>query len=66
MFAARGGFVYYTVNNQISTFQPYRPASAYTVPFTVADPGSPGTALTLYGIPLKSTEKQQERESVTH
>ncbi len=47
---ARVGFVYYTVKNQVATFQPDRPASAYTVPFTVTDPVT-GSALTLYGIP---------------
>ncbi len=34
---ARVGFVYYTVKNQTGTFQPNRPASAYTVPFNVVD-----------------------------
>jgi hypothetical protein len=55
---ARVGYVYYTVNNQINTYQPLRPASAYTVPFTVVDKGPDniaGTAddqnLTFYGIP---------------
>ncbi|MCA1586799.1 MAG: DUF4850 domain-containing protein [Acidobacteria bacterium] len=55
---ARVGFVYYTVNNQTATFQPFRPASAYTVPFNVLDPGEDGAALTaddgtltFYGIP---------------
>jgi hypothetical protein len=47
---ARVGFVYYTVNDQIETMQPYRPASAYTVPFTVTDPVT-GQSLTFYGIP---------------
>ncbi|HYU77458.1 MAG TPA: carboxypeptidase regulatory-like domain-containing protein [Vicinamibacterales bacterium] len=55
---ARVGFVYYTVKDQIAQFQPFRPASAYTVPFTIADRGADnvlGTAddanLTFYGIP---------------
>jgi hypothetical protein len=55
---ARVGFVYYTVKNQTGTFQPFRPASAYTVPFTVVDVGPDGVKgtaddqnLTLYGIP---------------
>lgn len=46
----RFGFVYYTVKNQVSTYQPFRPASAYTVPFNVADPVT-GNQLTFYGIP---------------
>ncbi len=55
---ARVGFVYYSVKDQTGTFQPLRPASAYTVPFTVVDRGNDGllgTAddqnLTAYGIP---------------
>jgi len=55
---ARVGFVFYSVANQTGTFQPNRPASAYTVPFTVVDPGGDGVAgtaddqnLTAYGIP---------------
>jgi hypothetical protein len=55
---ARLGFVYYSVKNQTGTFQPRRPASAYTVPFTVVDVGEDGirgTAddqnLTAFGIP---------------
>jgi hypothetical protein len=55
---ARVGFVYYTVGNQTGTFQPNRPASAYTVPFTVVDRGNDGVLgtsddqnLTAYGIP---------------
>jgi hypothetical protein len=55
---ARVGFVYYTVKNQTGTFQPNRPASAYTVPFNVVDPGPDGITgnaddqnLTAYGIP---------------
>lgn len=55
---ARVGFVYYTVSDQVAQSQPFRPASAYTVPFTVIDRGadnilgSPDDAnLTLYGIP---------------
>ena len=56
----RTGFVYYSVKNQVGTvgFQPNRPASAYTVPFSVVDPGPDGIAgnavdqsLTAYGIP---------------
>ena len=38
----RVGFVYYSVKNQTGTFQPNRPASAYTVPFNVVDPGPDG------------------------
>jgi hypothetical protein len=45
---ARVGFVYYTVKNQTGTFQPLRPATAYTVPFTVVDADQ---TLTLWGIP---------------
>jgi hypothetical protein len=55
---ARVGFVLYTVSNQTGTFQPFRPASAYSVPFTVVDVGDDGirgTAddqnLTAYGVP---------------
>jgi carboxypeptidase family protein len=55
---ARVGFVYYSVKNQTGTFQPNRPASAYTVPFTVVDVGDDGIRgtgddqnLTAYGIP---------------
>jgi len=55
---ARVGFVYYTVKNQTGTFQPLRPASAYTVPFNVVDPGPDGVtgtaddrSLQAFGIP---------------
>jgi hypothetical protein len=51
---ARVGFVYLGVRNQTGTFQPLRPASAYTVPFTFNDPGVNGVAgpaQTYYGIP---------------
>jgi hypothetical protein len=55
---ARAGFVYYTVYDQTSTFQPLRPASAYSAPFTFNDAGIDGVAgtaddksLTFYGIP---------------
>ncbi len=55
---ARVGFVLYKVSNQTGTFQPLRPASAYTVPFNVVDPGPDGVTgtsddqnLTAYGIP---------------
>jgi hypothetical protein len=48
---ARVGFVYYTVTNQTGTFQPFRPASAYTVPFTVTDPNDPSNVITAFGIP---------------
>jgi hypothetical protein len=54
----RVGYVYYSVSNQTGTFQPLRPASAYTVPFTVVDVGPDGVRgtgddqnLTAYGIP---------------
>jgi hypothetical protein len=54
----RAGFVYLGVDNQIGTFQPLRPASAYTVPFNVVDAGPDGVAgtaddvnRTYYGIP---------------
>jgi hypothetical protein len=57
----RTGFVYYTVYDQFNTYQPLRPASAYTVPFTFADRGPDnvlGSAddqnLTFYGIPNAS------------
>src|SRR6185503_16550048 len=55
---ARVGFVYLGVSNQTGIFQPNRPASAYTVPFSVTDvgvDGITGTAddaqRTFYGIP---------------
>jgi hypothetical protein len=40
--AARIGFVYYATRNQYGTFQPFRPASAYSVPFSVVDRGVDG------------------------
>ena len=55
---ARVGFVLNKINNQFETFQPLRPASAYTVPFNFVDKGPDnitGTSddqnLTFYGIP---------------
>jgi len=55
---ARVGFVYLGVSNQTGTFQPQRPASAYTVPFSAADVGDDGISgtsddatRTFYGIP---------------
>ncbi|MCU1385183.1 MAG: hypothetical protein JWL71_3880 [Acidobacteria bacterium] len=59
----RAGFVYLGVNNQVGTvaLQPLRPASAYTVPFSVNDPGIDGIAntaddvsRTYFGIPTAS------------
>ncbi|MEO8679380.1 MAG: carboxypeptidase regulatory-like domain-containing protein [Vicinamibacterales bacterium] len=57
-FGARLGFVYYTVKDQVAQFQPFRPASAYSVPFSVVDRGADNTLgtpddqnLTFYGIP---------------
>src|SRR5438477_4102682 len=41
---ARVGFVYLGVSNQTGTFQPLRPASAYTIPFSVNDVGDDGVA----------------------
>ncbi len=38
----RAGFVYLAVRNQSATTQPFRPASAYTVPFRVVDSGDDG------------------------
>ena len=59
---ARVGYVYYTVKNQTGTFQPNRPASAYSVPFNVVDPGLDGVTgtaddqnLTAFGIPNSQT-----------
>jgi hypothetical protein len=50
--------VFYQVSNQINTYQPGRPASAYSVPFNFVDKGPDNTAntaddqnLTFYGIP---------------
>jgi hypothetical protein len=55
---ARVGFVLNKITNQFETFQPLRPASAYTVPFNFLDKGPDnitGTTddqnLTFYGIP---------------
>lgn len=55
---ARVGYVYYTVRDQVNTYQAFRPPSAYTVPFTVVDRGADnvlGTSddqdLLLYGVP---------------
>ena len=55
---ARVGFVYFGARNQTATFQPFRPASAYTVPFDVIDRGEDGAlgtpddgVLTFFGIP---------------
>jgi Carboxypeptidase regulatory-like domain len=55
---ARIGFVYLGISNQTGTFQPLRPATAYTVPFSVADVGDDGISgtaddatRTFYGIP---------------
>ncbi len=52
---ARVGYVFYTVTNQTGTFQPLRPASAYTVPFSVTDPNDATNVLTAYGIPNSLT-----------
>jgi len=61
---ARVGFVYYSVTNQTGTFQPNRPRSAYTVPFTVVDVGDDGVRgtaddqnLTVYGIPTATASQ---------
>lgn len=55
---ARLGFVYYTVRDQVTRYQAFRPPSAYTVPFNIVDPGQDGrtgtsddATLTFYGIP---------------
>ncbi len=55
---ARVGFTYLSIRNDTGTLQPFRPASAYSVPFDVRDPGPDGAlgtaddgAITLYGIP---------------
>lgn len=55
---ARAGFVYYTVNDLVTTYQAFRPPSAYTVPFNLVDRGadnvlgtSDDRSLTFYGIP---------------
>ena len=54
----RAGFVLYKVYEQTSTYQPLRPASAYTVPFNVVDKGPDNIAgtsddqnLQFFGIP---------------
>ena len=58
---ARVGFVYLGVSNQTGTFQPLRPASAYTIPFSFNDVGDDGVAgtsddqlRTFFGIPNSS------------
>ena len=43
---ARVGFVLYKVYNQFASFQPNRPASAYTVPFQFCDRGINGVGCT--------------------
>ena len=55
---ARIGFVYYSVRDQVGTFQPNRPAGAYSVPFSVVDVGPDGVRgtgddqnLTAFGVP---------------
>jgi hypothetical protein len=55
---ARAGFTYLAIRNETGTFQPLRPASAYTVPFDVVDPGIDGIrgtgddgVVTAYGVP---------------
>jgi carboxypeptidase family protein len=55
---ARVGFVYYSVYDQFNTYQPLRPASAYSAPFSFLDQGPDGRTgtaddktLTFYGIP---------------
>jgi hypothetical protein len=47
---ARVGFVLFKVNNQVQTIQSLRPASAYTVPFTVTN-AITGAPMTEYGVP---------------
>jgi hypothetical protein len=54
----RVGFVYKSEDDLITQFNPGRPASAYTVPFTIVDLGPDGvtgggddTSRTLYGVP---------------
>jgi hypothetical protein len=56
--ASRIGFVYYAIRNQYGTFQPFRPASAYTAPFSVVDRGVDGVLgtpddanVSFFGIP---------------
>ena len=58
---ARVGFVYLGIRNQFGVMQALRPASAYTVPFNVTDPGPDGAVgtgddalRTFYGIPNAS------------
>jgi hypothetical protein len=54
----RAGFVYKTEDDLIATYQPLRPPSAFTVPYTFVDNGLDGRAgtaddrnVTFYGIP---------------
>ena len=58
---ARVGFVYKSEDDLIAQYNPYRPISAYTVPFSFIDIGADGLAntgdektLTLYGVPSAS------------
>jgi len=55
---ARVGFVFKSEDDLIAQYNPYRPISAYTVPFSFVDNGVDGVAntgdertLTLYGVP---------------
>ncbi|MFN8058726.1 MAG: carboxypeptidase regulatory-like domain-containing protein [Vicinamibacterales bacterium] len=64
----RAGYVYKTVDDLTQVYQPFRPISAYTVPFTVADIGPDKTAgtsddraLTFYGIPNASLGAATQR-----
>lgn len=70
---SRVGFVFYTVRNQTATAQPFRPATAYAIPFAVIDPGNDarvGTAddaiLTFYGIPNSEIAKYPNTSVVSN
>jgi Carboxypeptidase regulatory-like domain len=70
---ARLGFVYFKVKDQVATFQPFRPASAYTVPFTVIDKGpdnvqgtSDDQSLTFRGIPTAALGNFPATQVVTN
>jgi len=69
----RGGFVYKTEDDLIETYQPGRPAEAFTVPYTVVDNGIDGRAgtaddgtLTFYGLPSAQAANFPNNQVVTN
>lgn len=70
---ARVGFAWHALRNETGTFQPFRPASAYSVPFDVADPGLDGirgtaddAVVTAYGIPSSEIGQYPATNVVTN